>query len=409
MHEQAGVYEDTLIADEEEEIEHLSTAGFTQVVVSGSDWTAETVLSQLVRGNININPGFQRRDAWKRPRKSRFIESLILDLPVPQIILAEKKDARGSFIVLDGKQRLLSILQFTGNAPEEDPNNRFGLSGLEVRDDLRRKRYSQLQSDPELEADLRAFENKTIRTVVIRNWPDLEFLHMVFRRLNTGSVVLSSQELRQAMYPGAYSDFLDSRSADSSGLQQLLGIRCPDPRMRDVELLARHLAFVTRLADYRGRMKNFLDESAEELSSQWDTRESELRQAADQFEMAIEAMISMLGASDAARKPESKNLNKAVLDALAFYLRDEQIRRAVASHQEEFRDAYSSLFATGHRFAEAVESDTAGIPNTFARLDEMASLLKRVTGLDVPSPELVEDPMDSEKTRRRIVHAGFGT
>lgn len=83
-----------------------------QAVVTGTDWTVETVLSQMRRGNFDLSPKFQRRDAWDAKRKSRFIESLILQLPVPQIVLAEKKNAKGQYIVLDGKQRLLALRQF---------------------------------------------------------------------------------------------------------------------------------------------------------------------------------------------------------------------------------------------------------------------------------------------------------
>jgi Protein of unknown function DUF262 len=97
-------------ADEQDVSEQLAP-GSVAAVVTGTDWTTETVVSQLKRGNIQLDPRFQRRDAWKRDRKSRFIESLIVGLPIPQIVLAESKRERGRFIVLDGKQRLLSILQ----------------------------------------------------------------------------------------------------------------------------------------------------------------------------------------------------------------------------------------------------------------------------------------------------------
>jgi hypothetical protein len=83
-------------ADEEDVAEELPR-GATAAVVSGTDWTTETVVSQLKRDNIQLNPRFQRRDAWKRDRKSRFIESLILGLPIPQIVLAENKRDRGKF------------------------------------------------------------------------------------------------------------------------------------------------------------------------------------------------------------------------------------------------------------------------------------------------------------------------
>ncbi|WP_283206809.1 DUF262 domain-containing protein [Methylobacterium thuringiense] len=99
-------------------------------------------MSQAKRGNIEMRPRFQRRDAWRVLRKSRFVESIILGLPIPQIVLAEKRNERGKYIVLDGKQRLLSLLQFVGDA--EGENNNFALLGLEARADLVRKNIKTL-------------------------------------------------------------------------------------------------------------------------------------------------------------------------------------------------------------------------------------------------------------------------
>src|SRR5262249_9059744 len=198
----------------------------------------------------------QRRDAWKRDRKSRFIESLIVGLPIPQIVLAESKKDRGKFIVLDGKQRLLAILQFWGLADGE--NNKYALSGLTLREDLKQKTFEELSTDPRRQADYNALCNQAIRTVVIRNWRDTDFLHTVFLRLNTGSVKLSPQELRQALLPGKFSDYVDEAAAKSEGMRKLLGIAGPDPRMRDIEILARFLAFRFFATAYPGRMKQFV-------------------------------------------------------------------------------------------------------------------------------------------------------
>lgn len=68
----------------EEDLASLNTATFSQAVVFSTDWTAETILLQLEKGNISLDPGYQRRDAWRPERKSRFIESLLLGLPIPQ-------------------------------------------------------------------------------------------------------------------------------------------------------------------------------------------------------------------------------------------------------------------------------------------------------------------------------------
>ncbi len=89
-------------------------------MISSTDWTAETIIGQLAKGNISLDPIFQRRDAWTPPRKSKFIESIILGLPIPQIVLAEARDKKGSFLVIDGKQRLLTLQQFGGVNLEED-------------------------------------------------------------------------------------------------------------------------------------------------------------------------------------------------------------------------------------------------------------------------------------------------
>ncbi len=99
---------------EEESEEDLRTVPdtFSEAVIWGTDWTVETINSQLSKGNIDLNPKFQRRDAWNDMNKSRLVESLMLGIPVPPIILAEKKDNKGKYIVIDGKQRLLAIRQF---------------------------------------------------------------------------------------------------------------------------------------------------------------------------------------------------------------------------------------------------------------------------------------------------------
>lgn len=83
--------------------QELKLADFGAAVLWGTDWTVETILAQLQRGNIDINPRFQRRDAWSKGTKSRFVESIILGLPIPQVVLAESKNQRGRYLILDGK------------------------------------------------------------------------------------------------------------------------------------------------------------------------------------------------------------------------------------------------------------------------------------------------------------------
>ena len=96
--------------------------------------------------------------------KSRFIESLFLGLPIPQIILAENKEKKGTYIVIDGKQRLLSLQQFVEG---DDDGKKLKLIGLEVKENLNKMTYEEIQNSEYCD-EIDAFNNQTIRTVVVK-------------------------------------------------------------------------------------------------------------------------------------------------------------------------------------------------------------------------------------------------
>jgi hypothetical protein len=353
-------------------------------VVSGNDWTTETVVSQLEKENIQLSPRFQRRDAWKIDRKSRFIESLIVGLPIPQIVLAESKRDRGKFIVLDGKQRLLSILQYWGRG--EGPNNAYKLSGLTIRKDLEHSSYDELSKKAAWREDFNALCNQPIRTVVIRNWKDTDFLHTVFLRLNTGSVNLSPQELRQALLPGKFSDYVDDAAGTSPGLRILLGTEEPDPRMRDIEILARFLAFRFRAEEYPGRMKRFLDDTFTIFNDKWAAFEKKVTSAEKDFESGVQDLIKIFG-DYLARKPTSPQFNRAIFDALIYFQSNPDVREALKHKHAALRKAYENLFSSDE-FSKAIESDTAGAPNTSTRLAMWAEVITKVSGVKFAAPKI---------------------
>jgi len=371
-------------SDEQDVAEQLKP-GTIAAVVSGTDWTTETIVSQLKKGNIQLNPRFQRRDAWKLDRKSRFIESLIVGLPIPQIVLAESKSDRGKFIVLDGKQRLLSILQFWGLG--QGANNAYTLSGLTLRGDLKQKSFVDLSSKPTYRPDFDELSNRPIRTMVIRNWKDTNFLHTVFLRLNTGSVNLSPQELRQALLPGPFSDYIDDAAAQSAGLQKLLGLVGPDSRMRDIEILARFLAFRFFAETYPGRMKKFLDNTFEAFNQQWNAYKPKVEAATSDFEKGVTELMKVFG-NDVARKPSSLAFNRAIFDALIFFHSQSSVRTELKSKRSQVKKAYDNLFVPGSGFVKAIESDTAGAPNTLARLRIWAGELSRIGGRTFSAPKI---------------------
>ncbi len=376
---------------EEEQPGKVKPEQIAQVVLNATDWTTETILSQLNRENIDLAPRFQRRDAWTRGKKSKFIESLLLGLPIPQLVLAERKGERGRYLVLDGKQRLTSLLKFTGAGPKDERDNNFRLISLEVRVDLNGRQYSDFQTDPLLQNDLDAFNNQTIRTVVIRNWPNAAFLHLVFLRLNTTSVALSPQELRQALFPGPFVDFADERSASSPPLKVILGLNHPDFRMRDVELLVRFMGFANFLAEYSGDLSAFLDMTCERLNIQFHTREDHIKNQADSIDDAINAAIDIFGTRSVSRKwlgdSYEPRINRAILDVLVYYFSHVSIRQAAIENKDAVVASFKDLFNVNTDFRDAVESTTKSLQATYARLSLWGMALRECLQVQIPVPE----------------------
>lgn len=371
-----------------EEISSVSAAQISQVVLNATDWTTETILSQYGRGNIDIKPKFQRRDAWTVRKKSQFIESLILGLPIPQIVLAERKGERGRYLVLDGKQRLLTILQFTGKF--DGKHNNFKLASLEVRKDLNGKKFEDLDTNTLFQNDVNSFYNQTIRTVVIRNWPTPTFLHVVFLRLNTGSVPLSPQELRQALFPGDFINYVDDQASDNPFLRKILGNKEPDFRMRDVEILVRYLSFAFFLPTYAGNMSVFLDVTCEQLNSFWETKQSDIIEKVESFSEAMKAAELIFGEGNVGKKWTTngfeRRLNRAVLDAILFYFSNQHIRQSAIEYKSDVLDAFKNLCTTSTDFRNAIEVTTKSMKATHDRLYLWGQILRDTLPINFEIP-----------------------
>lgn len=379
---------------EENEPSNVSSTDVTRAVVTDTDWTTETILSQLRRGNIQLNPKFQRRDAWDKARKSKFIESLILGLPIPQIVLAEDKKQRGKFIVLDGKQRLLALRQFAAGSSfavsnEEQGFKGFGLTSLGVRDDLRLKTLEKMENDSELVDDLNAFLNETIRTVVVRRWPNEEFLNLVFLRLNTGSVRLSPQELRQALHPGPFTNYLDDAASASEWLRNALRIKKPDFRMRDVEIMLRYFAFRYHLNDYTGNLKSFLDGTVNTLNDAWAEKEEEIKEVGRSCEEAIQTTFEIFGNNSFYRWSEGDyegRFNRAVFDIMTYYFSDETVAAAAMANRDEVESAFRTLCESDSKFVESIQTTTKTPVATHRRLSIWGQYLESAIGIPVSAP-----------------------
>lgn len=381
------VLNDTDINEDLEDLEHIDNWADGAALWS-TDWTAETVLSQLARGNIDLNPSFQRRSAWSDYKQSLFIESLILGLPIPQLILAEDKRKKGSYIVIDGKQRLLALRKFASEG-EETGFTPLRLKGLKERNELNRKVYSDLLEDQKFSEDLAAFQNASIRTVVIRNWKSEAYLWEVFLRINTGSVQLSPQELRQALHPGPFSNFIDDASAESVGLRAALNLKEPDFRMRDAEAFLRYIAYKNFAHEYSGNLKNFLDNTTKRFNESWEQSENMLNEQLRQMEDAFSFTEELFGSENYLRKWNGRQFesrkNRAIFDIMLHFFGDANLRAALAGKSDQVVEAFKQLCSDDPEFLASIERTTKTNLANHNRFNKWANALSEISGMNVPN------------------------
>lgn len=345
---------------------HSSGSDLSSSVLYNTDWTVETIVSQLRKGRIDINPIFQRRDAWTVKAKSLLIESVLLNFPVPAITLAERSKER-TFIVVDGKQRLSSFAQFFGEMPESKFNS-FKLSGLTQLQELNGLDYSTLgQSHPGLAAQL---DNYSVRTNVIRGWKNDEILFSIFHRLNSGSVKLSPQELRQSLHPGPFTEFITNYSDNSPALRDIFPGDQPDFRMRDIELVTRYIALAYFIDDYRGDLKKHLDRTVEKLNSDWGKYVKFLKVALTRFEDSYSACTAAFTRKNSFKKWNGDEwetrTNRAVFDAMMINLRSDGTLDAFQNRGQEVVEAFKAVSARDD-FKDSVERTTKTTEALFTR------------------------------------------
>lgn len=382
---QNDFFEDENQKENYEDLPQIENKDFSSIVLNNNDWTTETVINQINKGKIKLDPNFQRRDAWDKKRKSSFIESLIVGLPIPQLVLAEEKERRGSYIVLDGKQRLLSIRQFAAESNDEN-FEQLKLQKLEIRSDLNNYNLSTLKEDPSKSDDLSAFENQPIRTVVIKNWPSEEFLYQIFLRLNTGSVPLSPQELRQALHPGDFVTAIDKLSADSESLKEILKISKPDFRMRDAELLLRFISFKNFLQEYSGTLKVFLDNTCLFFNNNWENEREKIIYQISSLEDAHIFTKRIFG-SNSYRKwsPNGyeNRFNRAIFDIMSISFSNNEIRNICEPHIEQIEIAFKALCENDIDFKTSIETTTKSISATEKRFTTWKNTLETITNQSI--------------------------
>ena len=281
-----------------------------EITSYGADYPVDGLVKRLENGDITVPRfsagiqegddvvGFQREYVWTKTQADRFIESLLLGLPIPGIFLVRENDGR--LLVLDGHQRLQTLKSFYEGIFK---SRSFKL--VHVQDRFKNLNYKNLQAE-----DRRRLDNSIIHaTIVKQDEPsgDQSSVYLIFERLNSGGTILQPQEIRVALYHGAFAELLVTLN-EYSGWRQLFGKK--SQRLKDLELIQRFFALFYHGDKYTRPMKAFLNRYMATNRHLQAQNEQELTSI---FTLTVDTILAGIGPR--AFKP-SNAINAAVLDSV---------------------------------------------------------------------------------------------
>lgn len=200
-------------------------------------------------------PPYQRSFQWEPDRQSKFIESILLGLPIPYIFTAENEDGR--LEIVDGSQRIRTLENFLSNNLElfdlEILNNCNGLKFLDFPVSRQRK-----------------INNTSLRMIVLSEHSDEDARFMLFERINSGSLILQAMETRKGSLPGPFTDFVYDCANDEQFRRLTRFTPKTEKRGEPQELVLRFFAYSENLDNYTGYVNEFLDEFTKGKNAEFD-------------------------------------------------------------------------------------------------------------------------------------------
>jgi len=336
------------------------------VTSQSSDWTISALRDKLDRGQLDLQPKFQREYVWStRPElPSRLIESLLLEIPIPPIYFG--KVAEGRLEMIDGQQRLTTLVNFV--------SNKFPLRKLHRMSSLNHKFFKDLTKQ-EQEKIL----DTPIRSIVIDAGVNADLRYEVFERLNRGSMTLNEQELRNCVYRGPFNDLLAELERDLYWRKAKGGDE-PEGRFKEREMILRFFAFANRLSNYTGNLKRFLNEYIGQYAPH---DPQELKAHAAQLKQTMQNIYAVFGDKSARLYEVNPRNNKGAWDA-KFSVMALDIQASALIGQptikvqqaaEQIRELFLFTLLTDTEMQDAISKRTGSTLQTKLRWTKFRSLI----------------------------------
>lgn len=325
------------VADDSDEV-----VPFVYTITSyGADYPVDALIKRLNNGSILI-PEFQRGYVWTYRDACRFIESLLLGLPVPSIFLAKESNSE-KLLVIDGNQRLKTLQYFYAKDFRKEGKG-FSLRG--VQEDFEGKNYETLDENYR-----RKLDDSIIHAIIVRQDEpsnDDSSIYHIFERLNTGGRELEPQEIRACIYHGKLNELLNSLNK-TSNWRHLFGK--PHQRLKDEELILRFFALFFAFDRYKKPMKNFLNFY---MNSNRDLEKNSAEELTRIFEETVDIIFNNLGEKAFRTK---RQINSAVFDAIMIGIA-KRISKGPIKNNIKIKEKYDTLLSN-QEFMAACKTNTS--------------------------------------------------
>ncbi|MED4454873.1 DUF262 domain-containing protein [Metabacillus fastidiosus] len=307
------------------------------------------------RGDLILQPFYQRKHVWKNPKKTKLVESVLRKIPIPSLYFAETTD--GKWEVIDGQQRLRAFFDYL--------NGEYQLSQMPVLDFLKGKKFKSLDSIFQ-----RKLEDYQLHVFLIKrdSHPDIRF--DIFERINEGATPLNAQELRNSMYRYGEIAYLKKLASNKFFIRLTKG-KIQASRLKDQEAVLRFLAFyINGYESYNGNLNSFLNHTLDKFANY----QSRLDQIEEDFNKTMKLILDTLG-SKAFIKDGSQVINMSLFDTITYSFntyKNEPLDKSPGN----LRNKLMNLINNNADFKKAISSNTLTKKSVYMRFD---ILLKEIS------------------------------
>jgi hypothetical protein len=347
--------------------ESIYPANYSQEVDIKEDrFSVFELLRKLSQDKVLMNPDFQRNLVWKQFQKSQFIESIILNVPLPPLYF--RKELDGKYIIVDGLQRTSTLKAFLS----EEPTERFALEGLEALPQLNGKFFNILDDDLKTRV-----EDKSLLVYVLQPSVPMLVVYDIFNRINTGGTQLERQEIRNCIFIGKSTTLL-KKLAESSEFKHAIDFGISPSRMKDREAVLRCLAFkiFNYYEDFNNSMDDFLERAMKKINRM---SSDEIRDLESGFLRVMTWTFDFFGNKNFRLPTEHSRgrINIAIMESVSYFFWH-SADSFLSGRMSEITHNYHHVLLKDPRYVESVRFSTGATSKVKERFALAQQILNAV-------------------------------